>query len=131
MAPRPYKDPQQVRAARRAATYGSFGLLGTYPPTQCGLASFSASLRDGLLAGGPGTEVGVVRMVDEPGPAARAEVVYELRADRHGILVAAGNGAVLLRDVQLEGKKRMAARDFLRGNPVTVGSIFGERKSDG
>ena len=84
MAPRPYKDPQQVRAARRAATYGSFGLLGTYPPTQCGLASFSASLRDGLLAGGPGTEVGVVRMVDEPGPAAGIEVVYELRADRHG-----------------------------------------------
>jgi polysaccharide biosynthesis protein PslF len=85
LAPRPYKDPQRVRAtARRAATYGSFGLLSTYPPTQCGLASFSASLREGLLAGGPGTEVGVVRMVDEPGPAAGIEVVYELRADRHG-----------------------------------------------
>ena len=54
-----------------------------------------------------------------------------LRADRHGILVAAGKGAVLLRDVQLEGKKRMSARDFLLGNAVTVGSIFGERKPDG
>ena len=85
MAPRTYKDPQQVRAtARWAAGYGSFGLLSTYPPTQCGLASFSASLRDGLLAGDPGTEVGVVRMVDEPGPGAGAEVVYELSADRHG-----------------------------------------------
>jgi len=85
MAPRTYKDPQRVRAtARRAVGYRSFGLLGTYPPTQCGLATFSASLREGLLADDGGTEVGVVRMVDEPGPRAGAEVVYELSVDRHG-----------------------------------------------
>jgi len=48
-----------------------------------------------------------------------------LRADKRGILVGAGGGAVLLRDIQLEGKKRMAARDFLLGHPVTPGTVLG------
>ena len=45
-----------------------------------------------------------------------------MRADKRGILVASGAGAVLLRDVQLEGKRRMPVRDFLLGHPVTVGT---------
>lgn len=49
-----------------------------------------------------------------------------LRADKHGILVAAGEGSVLLREVQLEGKKRMAAREFLPGNPIPSGTFLGE-----
>jgi len=48
-----------------------------------------------------------------------------LETGKHGILVAAGSGAILLRQVQLEGKKRMAARDFLLGNPVQPGTILG------
>lgn len=47
-----------------------------------------------------------------------------LRADKHGILVAAGSGGLLLREVQLEGKKWMPARDFLTGNPVPLGTIL-------
>jgi methionyl-tRNA formyltransferase len=47
-----------------------------------------------------------------------------LRADRHGILVGAEVGAVLLRDVQLEGKKRMSARDFLLGHPIIPGTML-------
>jgi methionyl-tRNA formyltransferase len=39
--------------------------------------------------------------------------------------IAAGNGYVLLKEVQLEGKKRMAIRDFLRGCPVVPGQILG------
>lgn len=50
-----------------------------------------------------------------------------LRADRRGLLVGAGTGAVLLRDVQMEGKKRMPAGEFLRGNPVPVGTFLGAR----
>jgi methionyl-tRNA formyltransferase len=50
-----------------------------------------------------------------------------LRADRRGILVGAGCGAVLLRDIQLEGKRRMSAGDFLQGHPAPGGSILGER----
>jgi len=45
-----------------------------------------------------------------------------LRADKHGLLVAAGEGAVLLTDVQLEGKRRMPVRDFLRGHLIAPGT---------
>lgn len=48
-----------------------------------------------------------------------------LRADKRGILVGAGEGAILLRDIQLEGKRRMAARDFLLGHPLTPGIVLG------
>jgi len=48
-----------------------------------------------------------------------------LRVDKHGILVAAGEGAVLLRDVQLEGKRRMPVHDFLLGHPIAVGTRLG------
>lgn len=50
-----------------------------------------------------------------------------LRADRRGLLVGAGTGAVLLRDVQMEGKKRMPAGEFLRGHPVAAGTLLGAR----
>ena len=47
-----------------------------------------------------------------------------LRADKNGLLVAAGDGGVLLREVQLEGKKRMSARDFLLGTLVAPGTVL-------
>lgn len=48
-----------------------------------------------------------------------------LRADKRGILVGAGAGAILLREIQVEGKRRMAARDFLAGHQVTLGIKIG------
>ncbi len=42
-----------------------------------------------------------------------------------GLRVAAGNGYVLLRELQLEGKKRLAARDFLRGIRIAPGQVLG------
>jgi methionyl-tRNA formyltransferase len=47
-----------------------------------------------------------------------------LRVDRHGILVAAGVGGLLLREVQLEGKKRLHAAEFARGFNLPVGTIL-------
>ena len=41
----------------------SFGILSTYPPTPCGLATFSAALSEGLCA--TGSDVSVVRVADE------------------------------------------------------------------
>lgn len=40
-------------------------------------------------------------------------------ADKNGILVAAGQGAVLLREVQSAGGKRLAAGDFVRGRDIS------------
>jgi polysaccharide biosynthesis protein PslF len=40
----------------------SFGILSTYPPTPCGLATFSAALSEGLRANG--SDVSVVRVAD-------------------------------------------------------------------
>ncbi len=46
-----------------------------------------------------------------------------LLACEDGLLIGSGDGCVLATDVQLEGKKRMSAREFLRGNPITDGQI--------
>jgi len=48
-----------------------------------------------------------------------------IRTDKHGILVSGGTCGILLRDVQLEGKKRMLARDFLLGHPIVTGTVLG------
>jgi methionyl-tRNA formyltransferase len=48
-----------------------------------------------------------------------------LRADKNGILVACAEGAILLREVQLEGKRRMTAKEFLLGHPVAIGTKLG------
>jgi polysaccharide biosynthesis protein PslF len=56
----------------------SYALLSTYPPTQCGLATFAAALVAHLP--GPGDQVGVVRVLDEPAPRPAREVVHDLVA---------------------------------------------------
>ncbi|MEI9893953.1 MAG: hypothetical protein WDN28_08695 [Chthoniobacter sp.] len=48
-----------------------------------------------------------------------------LRADGQGLLVAARSGAVLLTDIQLEGKRRMNVSEFLNGHPIALGTILG------
>jgi methionyl-tRNA formyltransferase len=40
-----------------------------------------------------------------------------LQADRNDFVIAAGKGALQLREVQIEGKRRMSAEEFLRGLP--------------
>lgn len=45
-------------------------------------------------------------------------------ADESGIHVRAGDGILVVQELQLEGKKRMAAREFLRGHKVAAGSKF-------
>jgi glycosyltransferase involved in cell wall biosynthesis len=62
-------------ASQRFSGAPSFGILSTYPPTPCGLATFSAALASGL--GAHGADVGVVRVSDGP-PSESARVIGEL-----------------------------------------------------
>ncbi len=47
-----------------------------------------------------------------------------LSAGPGGIVVAAGEGSLVLREVQLGGKMRLPAGEFLRGFPVAAGTMF-------
>jgi glycosyltransferase involved in cell wall biosynthesis len=69
----------------------SYGFLSTYPPTQCGLATFTASLATHLAAT---AEVGIVRVVDELLPDLRPEVVHQLSPDASDHEVAAAAAAL-------------------------------------
>jgi methionyl-tRNA formyltransferase len=40
------------------------------------------------------------------------------------IEVETGKGSFLIKEVQLEGKRRMAVRDFLSGHSIPVGTVF-------
>jgi methionyl-tRNA formyltransferase len=62
--------------------------------------------------------------VEGGGTGARPSEV--LRAGRDGIVVATGAGALVLRDIQLEGRKPLAADRFLAGHPVPPGTCLGE-----
>jgi polysaccharide biosynthesis protein PslF len=53
-----------------------YAMLSTYPPTQCGLATFSAALLAHLPE--PGDHVGVVRVLDEPALRNSPLVVHDL-----------------------------------------------------
>ena len=48
-----------------------------------------------------------------------------IAADRDGVRIACGNGSLLVRELQLAGRKRLGAADFLRGCPLQPGTGLG------
>ncbi len=62
----------------------SFGFLSSYPPTQCGLATFTASLHAQVVAAGH--PAGVVRVVEHPDHAVDVAVVEQMVHGRPGAI---------------------------------------------
>ena len=55
-----------------------------------------------------------------------------LAADpKTGLIVAAGEGAVLVTQLQAPGGKPMSSKDYLRGHPMVVGAVLKEEISNG
>ena len=48
-------------------------------------------------------------------------------ATGNDILVSTGEGSLALKRVQLEGRRPVAAEEFLRGYPDFIGSVLGDR----
>jgi methionyl-tRNA formyltransferase len=48
-----------------------------------------------------------------------------LSVDEEGIVVAAGEGAVVLLEIQPEGRRRMSSGEFLRGHALRAGAVLG------
>jgi methionyl-tRNA formyltransferase len=73
-----------------------------------------------LGATGP---VKLFRPTPDGGATGEPGTVLETRDD--GIVVACGDGALVIREVQPPGKRRMNAADWVRGRGVAVGDRFG------
>src|SRR5271165_4161623 len=55
-------------AIRAPAPVNSVVLIGSYPPRRCGIATFTADVRDALLGASPGLSCDVFAMNDAGGP---------------------------------------------------------------
>ena len=99
--------------------------VSTYPPTHCGLATFTNSLRDAMTSVGIAGTAGVVRVVEELEPPRRPEVTAEWfwgdRPSRDAALAAMANYDVAI--VQHEygiypGDDGQEIVGFLRASPI-------------
>lgn len=88
--------------AERAGHVRSVAMVSTYPPTACGVATFTRNLRAAIATAGSGWRASVVRLVDAGEPSSRdAHVVSTwVRGDaetlRHSLEVIASHDAVVL-----------------------------------
>ena len=51
-------------------------------------------------------------------------------SDKRGLVVCTGGGLLSIRELQMEGKKRMDTPAFLRGYPIPEGDVFVKKESD-
>ena len=88
-----FPDASIRKAAATSAGTGErmrIGMLGTYPPTECGLATFAAALRSGMCDGDVDQQAcAIVRLVDQAAGDGGPEVLAELRRGSVSSIAAA------------------------------------------
>lgn len=72
-----------------------------------------------------GQPMKLFRAVPEPASTTTATPGTVVAIDAAGLHVACGEGAVVIREVQAAGKKRMAATVFATGRGIAVGDVLG------
>ena len=72
-------------------------------------------------------EAGVCGSEDEIEEAVyrKAPIGSIIRVDSDSFIIKCGSGALMVRELQLEGKKRMNCRDFLMGKELIPGTVLG------
>lgn len=66
-----------------------------------------------------------VGVADGPAPGAESGEILDADAKTGLLRVAAGEGSVIVQELQLEGKRKMRTRDFLAGHKLSAGDRFG------
>lgn len=102
------KDPKEIERIVRAFTPwpGTFCYYGDKMMKLHEVEAFSAEQYDGKLPEGvvPGTVIA---------------------ASNDGLDIAAAGGVLRVTEIQMPGKKRVAFREFLKGNSIEIGTILG------
>lgn len=98
---------------------GQNGSLGQDGAEQDG-AGQDGTGQDGTGQDGAGQDGTGQNGVGQDGAAAGSV----LAARKPGIAVMTGDGVLLLKEIQLEGKKRMTAEEFLRGHKILPGTVL-------
>ena len=71
---------------------------------------------------GKSVKITAMHPANEAFAGAAGEIV---RADKNGIVVSCGEGALVVTELAPEGKRAMAAGDFINGRQVKTGEFFG------
>lgn len=50
-----------------------------------------------------------------------------LSADKNGLVISCGDGAVLIKNIKIEGKNKMSVEEYLRGHNIEKGTILGRK----
>jgi methionyl-tRNA formyltransferase len=77
------------------------------------------------LAGAPGAPADVLKLWTPSIVEGRGAPGTVLGADRSGLVVACGEGAVAIGELQLPGKKRLPAAALLSGRAIPAGTVLG------
>ena len=110
LAPRLNKETGQINWQDKAA--GIVNLIRGLSPTPAAYTSLE------------GQTLKIFSAVAQPGPINQPPGIVT-PVNTTGLPITASDGCVILKEVQLAGKKRMSIQDFLRGYPLKPGTVLG------